>query len=86
MGRLSMNKISEVLRLRFKLKRSYRDIATSLNISVSTISDYLSRAKAIALIPQLNFVKSIHLIFQVIFINLVKQRQANTPFCSYLTI
>lgn len=41
-----MRKISEVLRLRYELKRSYRDIASSLNISISTVSDYLRRAKA----------------------------------------
>lgn len=46
MGRLSMRKISEVLRLRFEMNLGYRDIACSLNISISTISDYLARAKA----------------------------------------
>ena len=46
MRKLSMRKISEVLRLRYELKRSYRDIASSLNISISTVSDYLRRAKA----------------------------------------
>jgi transposase len=46
MGRLSMCKISEVLRQRLELKLSYRDIAASLGISISTIADYLSRAKA----------------------------------------
>ena len=40
-----MRKISEVLRLRYDLNRSYRDIATSLSISISTVSDHLSRAK-----------------------------------------
>jgi len=45
MGRLSMRKISEVFRQRYALKRSYRDIAQSLNISISTIYDYLARAK-----------------------------------------
>lgn len=45
MSRLSMRKISEVFRQRFELKRSYRDIAQSLNISISTIYDYLARAK-----------------------------------------
>jgi transposase len=39
-----MKKISEVLRQRYELKRSYRDIAQSLNISISTVSDYLSRS------------------------------------------
>ena len=41
-----MSKITEVFRQRHKLKRSYRDIARSLNISISTIYDYLGRAKA----------------------------------------
>jgi len=45
-SRISMRKISEMLRQRHDLKRSYRDISKSLNISVGTISDYLSRAKA----------------------------------------
>ena len=41
-----MRKISEMLRQRHELKRSYRDISKSLNMSVGTISDYLSRAKS----------------------------------------
>jgi transposase len=40
-----MRKISEVFRQRLELKRSYRDIARSLNISTSTITDYLSRGR-----------------------------------------
>ena len=46
MDRLSMRKISEVLRQRFELKRSYREVARSLNISTSTVGDYLARARA----------------------------------------
>lgn len=49
MSRLSMQKISEVFRQRFKLKRSYREIARSLNISTSTVADYLARAKVAGL-------------------------------------
>src|SRR5215204_259554 len=49
MSRLSMRKISEILRQRFELKRSYRDIARSQNISLSSISDYIARAKAAGL-------------------------------------
>lgn len=49
MSRLSMRKISEILRQRFELKLSYRDIARSQNISLSSISDYLARAKAVGL-------------------------------------
>lgn len=45
MSRLSMRKISEVFRQRHELKRSYREIARSLNISTSTITDYLSRGR-----------------------------------------
>lgn len=41
-----MRKISEIMRQKFELRHSYRDIASSLNISISTVSDYLSRAKA----------------------------------------
>jgi len=46
MRKLSMKKISEILRHRYDLKSSYRDIASSLNMSISTVSDYLHRAKA----------------------------------------
>lgn len=49
MSRLSMRKISELLRLRFEMNASYRDIARSQNISVSTVSEYLARAKAAGL-------------------------------------
>jgi transposase len=41
-----MRKISEVLRQRYELKQSHRDIARSLNISKTTVSDYLMRARA----------------------------------------
>src|SRR3990167_7073034 len=44
MSRLSMRKISEILRQRHELKRTYRDIAQSLNISVGTVKNYLSYA------------------------------------------
>lgn len=47
MSRLSMRKISEILRQRHELKCSYRDIARSLNISISTVSLYLSQAKKV---------------------------------------
>ena len=43
---LSMRKISEVLRQRYELKRSYRDIARSLAIGITTVFEYLARAKA----------------------------------------
>jgi len=46
MGKISMKKVSEILRQRYELKRSYRDIARSLNISMSTINTYLGLAKA----------------------------------------
>jgi len=49
MRKLSMCKISEVLRQRFDLGCNYRDIAQSVGISTSTVSDYLARAKAIGL-------------------------------------
>lgn len=49
MGRLSMRKISEVFRLRSEMKLSYRDIARSLGISISTVSDYMARAKAVGI-------------------------------------
>ena len=45
MSKLSMRKISEILRQRFDLQRNYRDIARSLNISTSTVANYLWNAK-----------------------------------------
>lgn len=44
--RLSMRKISEVLRLKFELKLTHRKIGQSLNISPSTVGEYLCFAKA----------------------------------------
>lgn len=40
-----MRKISEVLRLRYALHCSYRDISKSLSISISTVADYVARAR-----------------------------------------
>lgn len=40
-----MSKISEVFRQHYDLKLSYRDIARSLNISKTTVYDYLARGK-----------------------------------------
>ncbi len=45
MDKVSMAKIGEILRQKFELNRSHRDIANSLNISISTVSGYLKRAK-----------------------------------------
>ena len=45
MGQLTMRKISEILRQRYELNRSYRDIARSLNISISTVSSYVGHAR-----------------------------------------
>jgi transposase len=44
-GRLSMRKISELLRQKYELKCSYRDIARSLNLSTGTVAKYVARAK-----------------------------------------
>ena len=44
--RLSMRKIRELLRLKYELGRSHREIATSLGIANSTVSDYVRRASA----------------------------------------
>src|SRR5690242_1983557 len=38
-----MHKIEEVLRLRFELKRSHRQIARSIGAASSTVADYLRR-------------------------------------------
>jgi len=40
-----MRKISEILRLRYELNCSYREISRSQNISITTISEYMTRAK-----------------------------------------
>lgn len=45
MGRISMRKISEIFRQRFELKLGYRAIAGSVGLSISTISDYIRRAR-----------------------------------------
>ena len=44
--RLSMRKIRELLRLKYELRRSHREIATSPGIANSTVSDYARRAAA----------------------------------------
>ena len=44
--RLSMRKIRELLRLKYEFRRSHREIATSLGIANSTVSDYVRRASA----------------------------------------
>ena len=43
--RLSMRKIREILRLKYELGRSNREIARSCDIGSSTVSDYLKRAR-----------------------------------------
>ena len=42
--RLTMRKIREILRLRYDLKRSHREIATSIKMGDSTVGDCLRRA------------------------------------------
>jgi len=44
-NRLSMRKITEVLRLYFEHSRSKREIARIIGVSPTTVTDYLSRAK-----------------------------------------
>lgn len=41
-----MRRIREVLRLKHELRRSHREVAGSLGIANSTVSDYLGRARA----------------------------------------
>ena len=48
-ARLSMRKISEVLRLKWELGRNHREIAQSCGIGTGTVSEYVRRAKAAAL-------------------------------------
>lgn len=47
--RLSMRKLSEVLRLRLEKKLSVRQIAASCDLARSTVSDYLGRARVAGL-------------------------------------
>ena len=47
--RLSMRKIRELMRLKYELGRSHREIAASLGIANSTVSDYVRRAAAAGL-------------------------------------
>ena len=47
--RLSMRKIRELLRLKYELRRIHREIAVSLGIANSTVSDYARRAVAAGL-------------------------------------
>ena len=47
--RLSMRKIRELMRLKYELGRSHREIAASLGIANSTVSDYAGRARAASL-------------------------------------
>ena len=41
-----MRKIRGLLRLKYELGRSHREIAKSLDIANSTVSDYVRRARA----------------------------------------
>ena len=43
--RVSMRKIREILRLKYELKRSNREVAISCGIGCSTVGDYLIRAR-----------------------------------------
>ena len=43
--RTPMNKIKEVLRLKFDCGLSYRSIASCLNISLTTVSELIARFK-----------------------------------------
>ena len=47
--RVSMNKIKDVLRLRYHAALSIRQIATSLNLSTGAVSKYLKRAQQVGL-------------------------------------
>ncbi len=44
-----MRKISEILRLRYELNCSYRDIARSQNVGVTTVGEYIARAKSVGI-------------------------------------
>ena len=44
-----MRKIRELMRLKYELGRSHREIAVSLGVANSTVSDYAGRARAAGL-------------------------------------
>lgn len=46
MGKITMRKISEILRQRYDLKLKVREIAASINVATGSVSRYLQRAKA----------------------------------------
>jgi transposase len=48
-ARLSMRKIEEILRLKYELGRTHREIAQSCGVSASTVSEYVTHAKAAGL-------------------------------------
>ena len=47
--RLSMRKIEEILRLKYEVGLTHRAIAQSCSVSPSTVSEYLTHAKAAGL-------------------------------------
>jgi Sigma-70, region 4 len=47
--RLSMRKTREILRLKWELGRSHRDVAASLGVGLGTVSQALERANAAVL-------------------------------------
>ena len=46
---LSMQKIEEILRLKFEVRLTHRAIAQSCGVSTSTVSEYVTHAKAAGL-------------------------------------
>ena len=46
---LSMRKIEEILRLKFEVGLTHREIAQSCGVSTSTVSEYSMHAKAVGL-------------------------------------
>ena len=46
---LSMRKIEEILRLKYDIGLSHRAIAKSCGVSTSTVSEYVTHAKAVLL-------------------------------------
>jgi len=74
-----MRKISEILRQRFELKCSYREIARSQNISISTVSDYLARVKAAGLSWPLPEGLSEETLYQQLFLPVAVKTQRVQP-------
>jgi len=78
-SKLTMRKISEILRQKYELNRSYREIGRSLNISISTVGDYLARAKLAGISWPLAEDLTEEILHAKLFLPSIKQGQKDRP-------